>query len=240
MQFSIIIPAKNELENFKRNLRQFEVLRGKYTFEVIVADGASTDGSVEYARDSVDKVEVKTKQGRETIGEARNRGARAATGDIFAFFDAAVQADKVVEFFDYMLKKFQDPDIVAVIPNVGIYPDEATTLDRIVSGFINLLIRFCNAMGWGAGKGETQVIRRSAFEKVHGYNELLVAAEDNDLMRRLAKVGKVVSAPTLNVYDDPRRYRKLGYPRVIAQWILNQLSVIFFGKSYSKEWKRVD
>jgi glycosyltransferase involved in cell wall biosynthesis len=240
MQFSIIIPAKNELENFKRNLHQFESLRGKYTYEVIIADGASTDGSIEYARGIADRVEVKTKQGKETIAEARNNGARVAAGDIFAFFDAAVQVDAVPSFFEYVLKRFEDPDIVAVIPRVGIYPDEATRMDKVVSGCINFLIRFCNVMGWGAGKGEAQIIRRSAFEKVHGYNELLVAAEDNDMMRRLARIGKVVSAPSLNVYDDPRRYRKLGYPRVIAQWILNQLSVIFFGKSYSKEWKRVD
>jgi glycosyltransferase involved in cell wall biosynthesis len=240
MQFSIIIPAKNELENFKRNLRQFESLRGKFTYELIIADGASTDGSIEYARGIADSVEVKTKQSRETIGEGRNRGARAASGDILAFFDAAVQVDKVSEFFDYAFQKFQDPTIVAVIPNVGVYPDEAKFVDHLVNGFINYLIRFTNALGLGAGKGEAQIIRRSAFEKVHGYNELLVAAEDNDLMRRLAKIGKVVSAPFLNVYDDPRRYRKLGYPRVISQWILNQLSVVLFGKSYSKEWKRVD
>lgn len=238
MQFSIIIPAKNELENFKRNLHQFESLRGKYTFEIIIADGGSKDGSIEYARDIADKIEIN--YNKETIAEGRNRGARVATGDIFAFFDAAVQVDAVPEFFKYVQKRFEDPSIVAVIPNVGIYPDEATRMDRVVSGFINHLIRFMNALGFGAGKGEAQIIRRSAFEKLHGYNELLVAAEDNDLMRRLAKIGKVVSAPNLNVYDDPRRYRKLGYPRVIAQWILNQLSVIFFGKSYSKEWKRVD
>ncbi len=238
MQFSIIIPAKNELENFKRNLKQFDALRGKFTFEIIIADGGSKDGSIEYARPLTDKIEIN--YDKETIAEGRNRGARVATGDIFAFFDAAVQIDKVPDFFEYVLKRFEDPNIVAVIPNVGIYPDEATRMDTIVSGFINRLIRFCNAMGWGAGKGEAQIMRRSAFEKIHGYNETLVAAEDNDLMRRLAKVGKVISAPNLNVYDDPRRYRKLGYPRVIMQWILNQLSVIFFGHSYSKEWKRVD
>ncbi len=240
MQFSIIIPAKNEIKNFQRTLPQYQALKGKFSYEIIVADGKSTDGSIEYAMRFTDRVQVKTKPERETIGEGRNRGAAVARGEILVFIDAGVLVEDIVNFFLTIEHRFRDERVVAAVPRVKIHPREATAADSIVHGLVNGLVHLVNLAGLGAGKGETQVIRRSAFEAVRGYNEKLVAAEDNDLMRRLARIGKVVFLKELVVYDNPSRYRKLGYPRVLAEWILNQFFVLFFGKSFSKEWKRIE
>ncbi|OGY90513.1 MAG: hypothetical protein A3B30_00885 [Candidatus Komeilibacteria bacterium RIFCSPLOWO2_01_FULL_52_15] len=238
MQFSIIIPTKNELANMKRLLPQYDALRGAASYEVIVADGASTDGTIQYARTITNRVEVKTKQERETIGEGRNRGAAVAQGDVLVFVDAGVRIPDVPGFFQAITRHFTDTTVVAAVPRVSIDPGVATFADRLVHGTVNLLIRASNALGWGSGKGETQIIRHSAFQKVGGYNEKLVAAEDHDMMMRLSKIGKVKFLPELTVYDDPSRYRKLGYPRVIGLWILNWFSMRIFRRSFSKEWKR--
>ena len=239
MQFSIIIPAKNEIKNLQATLPQHEKLRGDFDFEVIVADGASTDGTIEFAQGAGARVEAKTKKERETIGEGRNRGAAVAKGEVLVFIDAGVRIKNPKEFFETIVQLFKDnPSLVAAVPRVGIHPSEATTADTLVHGAVNAIIHFFNAVGLGAGKGETQIIRREAFKKVGGYNERLVAAEDNDLMRRLARMGTTRFVSSLQVYDNPSRYRKLGYPHVIGLWILNQLSVLFTGRSYSKEWKR--
>ena len=240
MQFSIIIPTKNEIKNLRKTLPQFQMLEGKFSYEVIIADGKSDDGTIDFARSFGYRVEVKTKEGRETIGEGRNRGARVAQGEILVFIDAGVVVDTIVDFFTQIHNIFSDVRIVAAVPRVNIHPDEATFADVVVHGLVNTLVRFINIIGLGAGKGETQIVRKTAFERVAGYNEALAAAEDNDLFRRLARIGKVVFLRDLQVFDNPSRYRKLGYPRVIVQWILNQLFVIVFGRSYSKEWKRVD
>ena len=241
MQFSLIIPAKNEIKNLQRTLPVFSSLKKLFDFEIIIADGASTDGTIEYARSLGYRVEVKTKQERETIGEGRNRGAAVAKGDILVFRDAGVEIKDPEEFFRIIITRFEmESSLVAVIPRVGIHPREATITDHVVHGAVNLIVHLFNALGWGAGKGETQIIRRSAFEKIGGYNEKLVAAEDNDLMRRLARIGKTTFLVSLQVYDNPSRYRKLGYPHVIGLWIANQFSVLFTGRSHSKEWKRVD
>lgn len=239
MRFSIIIPAKNELQNLQRTLPQFAALKGIFEYELIVADGASTDGTIELARSRGARVEVKIKQERETIGEGRNRGARVATGDILVFLDAGVMVKDIVDFFRTIQATFAHSSVVAAVPKVNINPSEATFSDELVHGGVNMLIRFINFMGWGAGKGECQIVRQSAFEAVGGYNEKLVAAEDNDLYRRLAKKGRVVFLKDLQVYDDPARYRKKGYPQVISLWFMNQIFVRLLGRSYSKEWKRV-
>jgi glycosyltransferase involved in cell wall biosynthesis len=237
MKFSIIIPTLNEIKNLKRFLPQYQVLKGKFDYEIILGDSSSTDGTIEFARRCGARVEVTKERG---IALGRNKAAAVATGEILVFLDAAVLIDKIDLFFKSVDKTFTDKRILAATPNVRVDPAIATWQDRSVHATVNGLIRFVNALGLGAGKGEAQIIRASAFKKVGGYNEKLVAAEDNDLFRRLARIGKVVFLKELQVFDDPRRYRKLGYPRVISQWILNQLSVIFRGKSYSKEWKRID
>ncbi|MBI4090994.1 MAG: glycosyltransferase [Candidatus Komeilibacteria bacterium] len=238
MQYSIIIPAKNELHNLQRTLPQFADLKGAVAYELILADGASTDGTIEFARSKGARVEVKTKLDRETIGEGRNRGAHVATGDILVFLDAGVMVKDILNFFQTIQAAFAHASVVAAVPKVNIDPKEATFSDELVHGGVNILVRFFNFMGWGAGKGECQIVRRSAFEAVGGYNEKLVAAEDNDLYSRLAKKGRVVFLKELQVYDDPARYRKKGYLRVISLWLMNQIFVRLLGRSYSKEWKR--
>jgi len=239
MQFSIIIPAKNELSNFKRILPSYKKLRGIFDFELIVADGKSDDGTIEYAENYADKVEVKTKKERETIGEGRNRGAAVASGDVFIFLDAGVIVDDMENFFHTVLAAFDDPNVIAATTNVRIDPKVALWQDKVVHEMINGIVHLWNVFGWGAGKGEVQLIRASAFKESGGYNEKLVAAEDNELYRRLAKKGKIVFLKELQVFDDPRRYRKEGYARVVGKWMLNQMSVMLTGHSYSKEWKRV-
>src|SRR3989344_8815314 len=99
-EFSIIIPAKNEIANFRRTLPVYKKLKESFSCEIIAALGHSDDGSVDYARIMTDQVVVQTKKGRETIGEGRNRGAVVANGDIFVFLDAGVVVPEINHFFD--------------------------------------------------------------------------------------------------------------------------------------------
>jgi hypothetical protein len=41
------------------------------------------------------------------------------------------------------------------------------------------------------------------------------------------------------VYEDPRRYRRRGYPRVLAAWALNSLWVSTVGRSFHRTWDPV-
>jgi len=237
MQFSIITPTFNEIKHLRKFLSQFEELKNKFDYEMILGDSSSTDGTIEYARGKGIKVEVTPERG---ISLGRNTGAKNAKGDVLIFIDAAVTVPDVEFFFQRVIEVFEDEKIIAATTNVRVDPKIALVKDKVIHEIINYIVRFVNLLGLGAGKGECQMIRASAFRKVGGYDEKIVAAEDNELYRRLAKIGKIVFIKDLQVYDDPIRYRKLGYPRVISQWIMNQISVIFTGKAYSKVWKRID
>ncbi|MEK7584590.1 MAG: glycosyltransferase, partial [Patescibacteria group bacterium] len=172
MMVSIIIPTKNEIQNLTKTLPQYDAIKGQIPFELIVADGGSEDGTIAFAEKYGAAVVVNRE--RETIAKGRNRGAQVAQGEVLVFIDAGVRIKDPKVFFETIVKLFnENPHLVAAVPRVDIHPNEATTADTFVHGAVNAIIHFFNAVGLGAGKGETQIIRREAFKKVSGYNERL-------------------------------------------------------------------
>src|SRR5262245_13704965 len=86
MQISIIVPVFNEaslIRRFLSNLR--ERTRGA---EIIVVDGASTDGTARLAQGLCDQV---IPSGERSRAKQMNLGAKAAVGDILWFLHADAQ-----------------------------------------------------------------------------------------------------------------------------------------------------
>jgi glycosyltransferase involved in cell wall biosynthesis len=84
---SFVIPAHNEAELLGRTLaamRESAPAAGE-SYEVIVADDSSIDGTVTIAREHGARVVAVNFR---PIAATRNAGARAATGDLLFFVDA--------------------------------------------------------------------------------------------------------------------------------------------------------
>src|ERR1041384_6063775 len=78
---SIIIPTLQEEKLIGRTLEQFSNgLRDRYSLEVIVSDGGSTDRTVPLAQGKSDLVVCNHNGCAENISIGRNRGAGAARG----------------------------------------------------------------------------------------------------------------------------------------------------------------
>jgi GT2 family glycosyltransferase len=133
----------------------------------------------------------------------------------------------------------RDAHLAALAMKVQIAPSERTWKDRLFHGFFNRYVQIINALGIGMGRGECQIVRRSAFDAVGGYNAKLPAAEDYDLYRRLRSSGKIAFDPRLLVYESPRRYRKYGYAKVYLEWTKNAFAVMAKNKSSSEVWEEV-
>ncbi|MFH0873506.1 MAG: glycosyltransferase [Candidatus Komeilibacteria bacterium] len=220
-RFSIIIPTFNEATVIGRSLKQWQSYRSD-DLEVIMADGGSTDGTIQIARPLADQIARKPDNRPETIARGRNRGAAMAKGQILVFLDADVLVADIEAFLAAIIEGFSQPRIVAATARSGVYPQERLWSDKLFHWLFWQYVKWLNRIGRGAAKGECQIIRKSIFNQLGGYNERLGAGEDFELYNRLARQGRIACLET-PVYESPRRYRQVGYWHLMWQWSVNYL-----------------
>ena len=170
---SVVIPAFNEsrhIANTINSLKNCEYSRK--SFEIIVVDNNSTDGTKEIADKFADHSLI-LKDGN--VGAVRNYGAKHARGEILAFLDA-----------DCIVSKDWLSNIAKLIEArpTGAFGGTCTTFDET-----NWMERY-----WllGNGKkrqnalvGATIGIKRSVFWQVNGFDERITSGEDTDLSNKL-------------------------------------------------------
>lgn len=243
-RISIIIPVFQEEKILEDTLKNYnEILRKKYEFELIISDGGSTDRTIEIAKKHADIIVRHNESRKQTIAEGRNKGALVSRGDILVFINADTVPENPEKFFDLITQLAEGNSkyskFGALATKVHVAHHERILKDSIFYFFHNLYVRFLNTIGFGMGRGECQIIKKSVFELVGGYNPNIIAGEDFDLYRRISRVGKIGFVNDLVVLESPRRFRKYGYMKILLSWIVNSLSVIFYGKSVSDEWEPV-
>ncbi len=239
-RISVIVPALNESKLLPRMLAQFTpALVDAFGLEIVVSDGGSLDGSLEYAREHAHLVVANVPYVKQTISAGRNAGAARANGDVFVFLNADTLLQDPERFFRRIAEEIERPGTVAVTCAVRVYPEEERFSDKAFHGFYNWFFYMMNCVGMGMGRGECHVMTRKVFRNVEGYANRIAAGEDYDMFRRLERLGFIHFLRDVVVFESPRRYRRFGYARVTASWFLNFLSVFFLRRSILSEWKPV-
>ncbi len=238
---SIIIPTLNEESVLEKTLDEIVHNFKSTVYEIIVSDGGSKDKTQEIARRYTDKVLVYRDTKRQTIAQARNMGAKAASGEFFVFLDADVTIPHPDDFFHKAIERFQtNKNLLGMTVALAVSKENATLADTVLFFIINRTYALMNnVLHAGASPGEFQMIRRSAFEKLRGYREDLSAAEDNELFYRLSKIGGTRMELGLTAYQTGRRIHKVGWPKLLTLWLTNWFSMMVFKRSVSKEWEPI-
>jgi glycosyltransferase involved in cell wall biosynthesis len=191
---SIVIPAYNARDHIARGIR-CAISQTYPETEIIVVDDDSHDGTADVARE----VLKSTFKGRWLVLElgvnsgpsaARNAALKQARGEWIQFLDSddAIAADKIEVQMKHA--RTTGPDVSAIYSSWRhVYLEDGIF---VPAGPVNSPeyedkhpLMFC--MYYAALHHGACLIRRSALERVQGFNETLRSYEDADLLVRLAK-----------------------------------------------------
>jgi rSAM/selenodomain-associated transferase 2 len=202
---SIIIPALNEERALPQTLRCLRLLSDG-PVEIIVADGGSTDGTVQVAESFGAKI-VRGAVGR---GAQQRAGALAATGEILWFLHADTYPTP--NALGYMREALKEPAVVA--GHFRLRFSGGSFAAKFVTGYQPLLRQLKLIYGDSA-----IFVRRDAYFAVGGFAALPLF-EDLDLVRRLRMQGEFRTVAAEVVTSSRRFEGRLG--RTLLQWLVLQ------------------
>lgn len=228
-ELSVIIPTFHEEEYIAKTLSKLVNL--KHSIEIVVIDGGSQDRTVNIARQFTDKVYQIHERG---ISRARNHGAKKASAKILLFLDSDVYPP--LNFVEKVLETFNNPSVVGA--TCRIMPLKSTLSEFAFFHFYNFILRLCTRFK-PHSRGEFLAVRKNDFLKVNGFDEDMPCLEDHDLAYRLSGRGRFTFINDLTVYESMRRFRKLGFFKVLGIWFTDYLFFMFRGKPFSKVWQPV-
>ena len=181
---TVIATVRNEAASIDRLLDSL-LSSSRAPDEIVIADGGSTDGTLERLRaraGSEARIHVLVAPGNRSVG--RNAAVRAARNGVIACTDAGVDVDR--EWLDRITRPFQDAavDVVA-----GFYRPEGETAFERAAGVVSAprleeidLERFLPST-------RSVAFRRAAFERVGGFDEALWHNEDTPFALALKEAG---------------------------------------------------
>jgi glycosyltransferase involved in cell wall biosynthesis len=241
LKYSIIIPTLNEEKLLPKLLEQLtqKEIKEKYELEIIVSDSGSKDRTISIAESYNCKV-IKFQNGDIcNIAFGRYIGAKNSSGKILVFLNADIIIDNPIKMFSVIEGKFNQSNFVGMTCPIKVFPDSEKMVDKLFSYFMNHYVQLLNLLGIGMMRGECQIIKRSVYDEVGGYNFNLYAGEDFELSTRIRKNGKILFSKDFVIYESPRRYHTWGYLKIILSWFLNSISSWFLKKSFNKKWEEI-
>jgi rSAM/selenodomain-associated transferase 2 len=180
-----------------------------FNVECIVADGGSTDETVQLAETAGAWI-VRCAQGR---GAQMNAGAAAASGEILLFLHADTE---LPDNWDFIIRSaLKDPDVALGAFRFQV-KDRLRGI-RLVEWGTNLRSRLFR-MPYG---DQGFFLRRETFDRIGGFPDQPIL-EDVELVRRARRAGKVITLPEA-ARTSGRRWRRLGVFRTTFR---NQLILL--------------
>jgi succinoglycan biosynthesis protein ExoA len=210
-RISVIVPMLNEVEHVETFCADLAAQDFPGEVEVLVADGGSTDGSVEkleqaVERDGLDLSLLANPEG--WVSHGLNICLAQASGDLIVRLDCHSRYPP--DYLRLCAVAAEETDALAVggvvIPR-GRTPTERAVACAMDSPFGGI------GWAWGsseAGRRETDTVtfgafRPEAFSRAGLFDESLVRNQDDEIMLRIRRAGgRVVLDPAIKVYYTPR------------------------------------
>jgi succinoglycan biosynthesis protein ExoA len=204
-------PMLNEAEHVASFLADLAAQDFSGELEVLVADGGSTDGSVESLQEAAQRANLDVDVIPNEAGwvsHGLNLCIERATGDLLVRLDC--HSRYPADYLRRCARAAEETDALAV--GGIVIPHGRTPVERAVSCAMDSPF---GGIGWSWGSGrvgrrETDTVtfgafRPEAFERVGVFAESLHRNQDDEMMLRIRRAGgRVILDPTIKVYYTPR------------------------------------
>ncbi len=202
---SIVIPTLDEQAELPALLDDLARLHG--CWEIVVADGGSSDATVAIARTHAAAPAVVLRPGGGRAAQL-NAGARAAGGDVLLFLHADSRLPR--DAYASLAEAWRADDVCG--GNFALRFDGDGVFERVLGAVYRL------QRSHGFYYGDSSVwVRRERFDELGGYREIPIM-DDYDLVRRLERgPGRTRCLPG-PASTSARRWRAMGIPRTVLAW----------------------
>jgi len=187
---SVVIPVYNDPEGIKVTLES--ILGQDYPsnlYEVIVVDNNSTDNTrsiIEgFSKKYPKRVKLLVEKDVQSSYAARNRGISASKGEIIAFIDSDMWADR--DWLSVVSTKFKDQDVGYVGCNIRTHAS-GRSLVGLYNKFTGFPIETYMKDNHFAGAG-CIVVRKTLFKKVGLFDARLISSGDREFGDRVWRSG---------------------------------------------------
>jgi cellulose synthase/poly-beta-1,6-N-acetylglucosamine synthase-like glycosyltransferase len=197
MDFSVVIPAKNEQKYLPACLDSLARLDyPPSAYEVLVIDNGSTDNTVEIAKQYGAQVFIRPEL---TIAGLRNFGASHAQGRFLVFLDADCT---VAPNWLTAASRWLDQEDVCCFGNPPEIPEQSTWVQKAWC-CVRRKRDTVEEAEWL--ESAHMFIHKEFFDRVYGFDESLVTCEDYDLSLRLKRYGRIITDKRILVihHRDP-------------------------------------
>jgi len=207
---SIIVATKNNKATINYTLESISKFATRYDTELIVVDGASSDGTLEIIRRF-----VKANKGRfydaliirdpgRSLSYARHLGFKYSTGKILVFLDGDMVLHKdFIDNFGRKVSNLEEYGVIAV-PYVILKLDHYTSVFNL---FINIVDEYSLKTLKPSTIPPARIFSRNVLEKLHGYPVLSRYFGEDRIVTALAilKGFKYTYIPQLKIIkiDEP-------------------------------------
>jgi glycosyltransferase involved in cell wall biosynthesis len=209
---SIVIPCKNEEKYIGKLLESLSKQKGILNHLVIIADAGSSDNTLYIVNEYLSKLNIKIVDGGlPAIG--RNNGAKASNSKYILFVDADAyfkENDVIQETLTDLI--YSSMDLLTIKLNSDILPVK-------ILYKINNFITYLSKLDKPFATGMFMMMRRDRLIEYGGFPEDAMHCEDFLLSKKFDR-GRFLIVDK-NIYSDDRRFKKMGYLKMIFYIIKN-------------------
>lgn len=237
-KISVVVLNYNNMEVIRKCVDSLLMYNGRYSYEIIVVDNGSTDGSFEMLKKEYDGRIRLLRNDRNGCSSGRNLGVKNATGDILCFLDS----DQWVihdYWLDSALELLETEEKIGAVGWgagwFGLQKIAGMTVDELeCRGIKYASVWYRKDIAYLGTDG--MLMKKALFEEIGGFDEFYdpTCFEDTDLSLKIRNAGyELAFCPYIGIKHKPHQTTNAGSEKHKALMERN-------GTYFEEKWQKIN